>query len=91
MGLGTVENVGDGFALIRSQSGHVDECLYLLVARRRDDGASISMADENDQPRCSLQRAIERRYIIVERCQRQRRRDHLDTVGRQRPDNLCPT
>jgi hypothetical protein len=26
----------------------------------------------------------------VERCQRQRRRDHLDTVGRQRPDNLCP-
>ena len=48
VGLGAIENVGDGFALIRSQSGHVDECLYLLVARRRDDGAGISMADEHD-------------------------------------------
>ena len=47
-------------------------------ARCRDDGAGIGVADENDRPRHALERSVERRHIILERCQRQRRRDHLD-------------
>ena len=90
MRLGAVEHVRDRLALVRSQGGDVDERLHLLAARRRNHGAGVGVAGEDDWPRDPFQRAIERRHVVVERGQRQRRRRHLEAVGRQRPDDLRP-
>ena len=85
-----VEDIRDGLTLIRCQGSHIDKTLHLFVARRRDDGAGIGVADKNDRPRHALKRAVERRDIIAERGQREGRGDDADTVSRERTDHLCP-
>ena len=74
MRLGAIEDVRDRLALVRRQGGDVDQRLHLVAARRRDHGAGIGVTGQDDRPRHPLQGAIERRHVILERCQRQRRR-----------------
>jgi hypothetical protein len=38
----------------------------------------------------ALERSVERRDVVGERCQRQRRRDRFDAIGRQRRNDLLP-
>jgi hypothetical protein len=87
---GAVEDIRDGLALVRRQGSDVDERLHLLIARGRDDGAAIGVADEDDRSGHAFERAVECRDIIAKRRQRQRRRNHRDAVGGNRPDDLCP-
>ena len=89
--LGAIEDVGDGFSLVWSQGGDINERFHLLVRRRGDDGACIRMAGKNDRPGHSLQRPIEGRHIIPKRRQRQRCRDDLRTLTRERRDHFGPT
>jgi hypothetical protein len=91
MRLGPVEDIGDRLAFVRSERGDVDERLHLFAARRRDHRTRISVADENDRLSRAIKGSIKCRHIIEERGQRQRRRHHLDAVGHQWPDDLCPT
>jgi hypothetical protein len=39
------------------------------------------VADEHDRPGHALERPVERRDIVGERCQRQRRRDRFDPIS----------
>jgi hypothetical protein len=85
-----VEHIRDRLAFIRGESADVDERLHLLAQRRRDHGAGIGVADQDDRRGDALERSIERCDIVAERCQRQRRGDRLDAIGRQRRDHLRP-
>jgi len=90
MRLSTIENVGNGFALVRSESSHVNECPHLLVPCGPDHGPGIGVAGENDRSRHARERSFERRDVVAERCQRQRRRHHLDALGHEGTDDLRP-
>ena len=53
------------FRLRPAPGGDIDERLHLLAPRRRDHGAGIGVAGEHDRPGDPLQRAIERRDIVL--------------------------
>ena len=86
-----VEKVRNRFALVRRESSHINERPHLLGPCGPDYGPGIGVAGENDRSRHAGQRSFERRDVVAERCQRQRRRHHLDALGRQQADDLCPT
>ena len=90
MRLAAREHVRDRLAFVGGERGHIDERLHLLAAGRADDGAGIGVGDEHGRPGYALERPVERRDIVGERCQRQRRRDRFDAARRQRRDHLRP-
>src|SRR5271170_1519718 len=91
MRLGTIEDIGDSLALVRSKGGDVNQRLHLLAPCSRDHGPSISVTRKHDWPRSSLQRTLDRGSILSKRSQGQWSREHPDAFGSQRPDDFGPT
>ena len=90
MRLAAREHVRDCLAFVRCERGDIDERLHFVAARRRDDRAGVSVADENDRRGDALERPVERRDIVGERCQRQRRRDRFDPARCERRNHFRP-
>ena len=61
-----VENVGDGFALVGRQRGHIDQCLDARVTGRADDAAGVGVAGQHDRPFGSVDGPDDRVHVIVE-------------------------
>src|SRR5271156_6495620 len=90
MRLGTIKDIGDSLAFIRSKASDVNKRLHLLIPRSRDHGASIGVPHKNGGSRNSLQCALNGRGILGKRGQGERRREDPDGVGGQRPDDFGP-
>jgi hypothetical protein len=70
MRLSAIENVGNRFAFVRSESSHINERPHLLVPCGPDHGPGIGVAGENDRSGHAPERPFERRDVIAERRQR---------------------
>src|SRR5260370_19906683 len=54
MRLGTIEDIGDSLALVRSKGGDVNKRLHLLTPCSRYHGPSVGVTHKNDRRRNSL-------------------------------------
>jgi hypothetical protein len=66
MGLGTIKDIGDSLAFIRSKARDVNKRPHFLIPCSRDHGSSVGVPHKNGGSRNSLQRALNGRCILGE-------------------------
>src|SRR5271156_999523 len=88
--LGAIENICNRFTLSRRQRSNVNERLYPLILRARDDSARIGMSHQDCRPVGSLQDALESGYVIRKRCEGDRRARYQKTFSSQRQNDVVP-
>src|SRR5215472_1262792 len=68
-----IEYISNGLTSTGRERGDVDERLYFLGVRLGDDRAGVGVRGENDRTTNAIDGAFERRHIIGERGEGQRR------------------
>src|ERR1700728_3794044 len=91
MRLGAIENIRHRLTFSGRERRNIYERLYPVVRWASDDGARIRVSRQQYGPAGSLNRALESRDVIRERCEGNRRADYLETFLSQRQNDIAPT